>query len=110
MCGIAGIISIALSRVQRLSPSLNAMSRLIAHRGPDGVGEWQRQNQSVGLVHRRLSIIDLSEAASQPMQQVKLPGQATQGSILEPPFEQASFDALVAVSRIGFVRDCNQVG
>jgi len=67
MCGIAGIISVALSPVQRLAPSLKAMSRLIAHRGPDGVGEWQRPNQGVGLVHRRLSIIDLSEAASQPM-------------------------------------------
>lgn len=40
---------------------------LTAHRGPDGVGQWQRENDSIGFVHRRLSIIDLSEAAAQPM-------------------------------------------
>jgi asparagine synthase (glutamine-hydrolysing) len=67
MCGIAGIANISLAPIQSLSSHLHTMSRLIAHRGPDGAGEWQRHNQSVGLVHRRLSIIDLSEAASQPM-------------------------------------------
>jgi asparagine synthase (glutamine-hydrolysing) len=67
MCGIAGITHTALAPIQRLSLSLDAMSRLIAHRGPDGAGAWQRQDHSVGFVHRRLSIIDLSEAAGQPM-------------------------------------------
>lgn len=67
MCGIAGITHTGRASIQRLATSLQVMSRLIAHRGPDGAGEWQRQDQSVGLVHRRLSIIDLSEAATQPM-------------------------------------------
>ncbi len=41
------------------------MGDAIAHRGPDGEGYWAVG--SVGLVHRRLAIIDLSDAASQPM-------------------------------------------
>jgi asparagine synthase (glutamine-hydrolysing) len=43
------------------------MDELIAHRGPDGNGAWLADKQNVGLAHRRLSIIDLSEAAAQPM-------------------------------------------
>ena len=46
------------------------MSRLIEHRGPDGVGQWQSDSGRVGLVHRRLAIIDLSESAAQPMHAV----------------------------------------
>ena len=37
------------------------------HRGPDGAGLWMSADRLVGLGHRRLSIIDLSSAASQPM-------------------------------------------
>lgn len=43
------------------------MDELIAHRGPDGSGVWMSDRQDVGLAHRRLSIIDLSDAAAQPM-------------------------------------------
>jgi len=39
----------------------------MAMRGPDGLGEWFSVDGSVGFGHRRLSIIDLSDAASQPM-------------------------------------------
>jgi asparagine synthase (glutamine-hydrolysing) len=67
MCGIAGILRIQQAPIPNLESSLGAMSRLIAHRGPDGAGKWQCIDQSVGLVHRRLSIIDLSNAAAQPM-------------------------------------------
>lgn len=43
------------------------MTDALAHRGPDGEGLWLNQNETVALGHRRLSIIDLSEAASQPL-------------------------------------------
>lgn len=43
------------------------MTDALAHRGPDGEGCWINQDTTVGLGHRRLSIIDLSNAAAQPM-------------------------------------------
>lgn len=43
------------------------MTDALAHRGPDGEGLWQNNEASVLLGHRRLSIIDLSQAAVQPM-------------------------------------------
>lgn len=63
MCGIAGV----LHRDGRpASPvTLKAMTDIIAHRGPDGEGHYC--DGPVGLGHRRLSIIDLSDAARQPM-------------------------------------------
>lgn len=46
---------------------LEAMTEVIAHRGPDGAGTWIAPDGRVGLGHRRLSIIDLSPAGFQPM-------------------------------------------
>ncbi|MBP6623842.1 MAG: asparagine synthetase B, partial [Chitinophagaceae bacterium] len=65
MCGIAGIIAKDknIIRVETLKP----MTDIIAHRGPDGDGLWISPNQEIGLGHRRLSIIDLSHEADQPM-------------------------------------------
>ena len=63
MCGIAGLVQTDSAPV---SPeTLHAMTDAIAHRGPDGEGQWIEGN--VGLGHRRLAIIDLSAAAAQPM-------------------------------------------
>ena len=63
MCGIAGILHLDGAPA---SPSvLKKMTDIIAHRGPDGEGHWV--DGPVGLGHRRLAIIDLSEAGSQPM-------------------------------------------
>ncbi|MFG0336087.1 MAG: asparagine synthase (glutamine-hydrolyzing), partial [Maioricimonas sp. JB049] len=46
---------------------LKRMRDTMVHRGPDGAGVWISDDQTVGLGHRRLSIIDLSESAAQPM-------------------------------------------
>jgi asparagine synthase (glutamine-hydrolysing) len=43
------------------------MTDSVAHRGPDGEDHWMNPGRQVGLGHRRLSIIDLSNSASQPM-------------------------------------------
>lgn len=67
MCGIAGIVSLDGKPIDRLVARLDVMGELLAHRGPDDLGAWINNSQSVGLVHRRLSIIDLSSAAHQPM-------------------------------------------
>jgi asparagine synthase (glutamine-hydrolysing) len=67
MCGIAGATSISGRPVARLGQTLAAMSHLITHRGPDGHGFWRAPDEACGLAHRRLSIIDLSEGAAQPM-------------------------------------------
>ena len=65
MCGIAGIISPDPSLV---SPSrLKKMTKAIAHRGPDGDEVWVNPGSHAGLGSRRLSIIDLSNLAAQPM-------------------------------------------
>lgn len=64
MCGIAGIISFKESvDLQRLK----RMTDVIVHRGPDGEGHWLNNTNKVGFGHRRLSIIDLSDNAKQPM-------------------------------------------
>lgn len=67
MCGIAGIASLPGVAIPSMPLGLAAMGELIAHRGPDGAGVWIAKGESVGLAHRRLSIIDLSPEASQPM-------------------------------------------
>lgn len=65
MCGIAGIVS---NRSDSVSPGdVKRMTDVIAHRGPDGDGVWISGAGQVGLGHRRLSIIDLSDGGRQPM-------------------------------------------
>ncbi|MFA4954202.1 MAG: asparagine synthase (glutamine-hydrolyzing) [Patescibacteria group bacterium] len=63
MCGIAGIKTRDGSQPPEFL--LDNMSSAIAHRGPDGKGIFI--GPGIGLVHRRLAIIDLSPAAAQPM-------------------------------------------
>jgi asparagine synthase (glutamine-hydrolysing) len=53
--------------IDGLRKRLSVMNGLLRHRGPDGTGEWLHERGHVGLAHQRLSIIDLSQAASQPM-------------------------------------------
>ena len=63
MCGIAGLIHLNGDPVSPVI--LKKMTDAIAHRGPDGEGQWIEGN--VGIGHRRLAIIDLSPAGHQPM-------------------------------------------
>ena len=66
MCRICGIVStrkdLALSGYE-----IEAMRDTMISGGPDGKGLWINKERSVGLGHRRLSIIDLSSAGAQPM-------------------------------------------
>ena len=67
MCGIAGIFVYhsKASRVDR--EEVIKIRDHMESRGPDGKGEWYSSDGRVGLGHRRLAIIDLSDNASQPM-------------------------------------------
>lgn len=65
MCGISGILS--SEKEQLAFYPLKKMLHTLAHRGPDGEGCWQNPAKDVLLGHRRLAVIDLSNAAAQPM-------------------------------------------
>jgi len=68
MCGIAGVLLFG----DRFGPAVAAdaaagMAAALAHRGPDGYGLWSSPDGRCHLGHRRLSIVDLTEAGAQPM-------------------------------------------
>src|SRR5579859_7254984 len=60
MCGIAGIVG-SLASID----AVKLMTDRLSHRGPDGAGVWAEPGVAIG--HRRLSILDLSHAADEPM-------------------------------------------
>jgi len=60
MCGIAGYFGGG-------SDTLAHMANALSHRGPDDADEWFSSDRIVGFAHRRLAIIDLSQAGHQPM-------------------------------------------
>lgn len=66
MCGIVGLFSESASQ-ESLLADLKRMARALNHRGPDAEGYFVDANSSLGLGHRRLSIIELSDRAAQPM-------------------------------------------
>ena len=67
MCGIVGALSFRSSEFRITESYIAQMRDVMAHRGPDGAGAWISSDGRVGFGHRRLAIIDLSEAADQPM-------------------------------------------
>jgi len=67
LCGIAGTMIFANTAHRVEEALLCRMRDSLAHRGPDGAGTWIAGDGKVGLGHRRLSIIDVSSAAAQPM-------------------------------------------
>ncbi len=62
MCGITGFLS-----KQQTQEDLTKMTDCIVHRGPNAGGYFFDDNHGIGLGHRRLSILDLSESANQPL-------------------------------------------
>lgn len=66
MCGINGAF-IFNNKIQLNEDLIISMRDTMIHRGPDGGGVWMSPDKSVGLGHRRLSIIDMSSVANQPM-------------------------------------------
>jgi asparagine synthase (glutamine-hydrolysing) len=62
MCGIVGLVGASASRDLE-----TAMRDCLAHRGPDGSGDWSDPSHGVWLGHRRLAILDLSPDGDQPM-------------------------------------------
>ena len=67
MCGIAGIFTLGNPAPRADETELLRMRESMRARGPDGCGLWLAADQRVGLAHRRLAIIDLSESGAQPM-------------------------------------------
>lgn len=66
MCGIAGFCNFHGS-VKMQEENLEKMKQRMLHRGPDAGGSYISEDGKVALGHRRLSIVDLSEAGLQPM-------------------------------------------
>jgi asparagine synthase (glutamine-hydrolysing) len=70
MCGIAGVI-VPAGTVERYCPQrlINQMTVRLNHRGPDGRGTWNHSGEyhHLALGHTRLAILDLTDAARQPM-------------------------------------------
>ena len=67
MCGLTGVLVFKESGYRIGRPLIQAMTDTIKHRGPDGEGIWIADDGKIGLGFRRLSILDLSAAANQPM-------------------------------------------
>ncbi len=68
MCGITGFIQYKGGATEDLARRCQSMADTIVHRGPDADGVWIDPSFPVALGHRRLSIIDLSNAGAQPME------------------------------------------
>jgi len=67
MCGLVGALVFDQSAFRLSESYLARMRDSLSHRGPDGAGLWIDRDHRMGLGHRRLSIIDLADAAAQPM-------------------------------------------
>lgn len=67
MCGIVGTLVYKRSSFTVTEPYIVKMRDTMVHRGPDGGGVWISPDKRIGLGHRRLSIIDLTTVANQPM-------------------------------------------
>ncbi len=98
MCGITGHIDGATRRSHEANRRLTeAMAETIHHRGPDGWGVWGDEAAHVYLAHRRLAIVDLSDAGAQPMAtpdgrgHLSYNGEAYNAPSLRPELESAGY-------------------
>ena len=67
MCGIAGVFAFRGSDFRASEEYVTRMRETVHHRGPDGGRTWVSDDGAVGLGFRRLAIVDLDDAAMQPM-------------------------------------------
>lgn len=67
MCGVAGFVGFDRPGGWDPRAVVEKMTGRVAHRGPDAQGIWLDADAGVALGHRRLSIVDLSDAGAQPM-------------------------------------------
>lgn len=67
MCGIAGILLASDAADTKPLRAIGQMTAALRHRGPDGEGFWTSREAGIAFGHRRLAIVDLSEAGRQPM-------------------------------------------
>ena len=67
MCGIAGLLGKSSTLSEKVLVDCGTQ---LAHRGPDAFGTWMDMGAGIGFVHRRLSILDLSDAGKQPMHSI----------------------------------------
>ena len=68
MCGITGFFESKAFNKSEALDQLKLMNNTINHRGPDDSGYWIDSQKGIALAHKRLSIVDLSLAGSQPME------------------------------------------
>jgi len=99
MCGIVGLFNMAaVCGTNSAAATVKAMADTIVSRGPDGQGVWENDQALLALGHRRLSILDLSDAGHQPM--MSPCGRfvlAFNGEIYNHRFLRADIDAKVQV-------------
>lgn len=67
MCGLAGFLGGGELAGEALARTLNRMTDVLTHRGPDDSGYWVDGSAGIGLGHRRLAILDLLPTGHQPM-------------------------------------------
>ncbi|MGF1743149.1 asparagine synthase (glutamine-hydrolyzing) [Vibrio profundum] len=67
MCGIAGLFTLSSLPGFDIKAMVQNMAQELVHRGPDAVGSWADNHSGVALAHRRLAILDLTDAGHQPM-------------------------------------------
>lgn len=67
MCGLTGFHSLKATTTEAMRHTASRMADELTHRGPDDAGVWIDERCGLALAHRRLSVLELSQAGHQPM-------------------------------------------